>query len=417
MRLSKLSKRERLLLLVLTLCVVCASVIYLLFLPQMERLKASNQQCADARGQFATFSEALKPDHPVYSELNILDSKVRMLTSLFFPELKQEKFILLLNDQAFQAAIDPDTLQYAGIDSVNLIAAEGAEKNGQVAKDIIKELSATFRGLSENKENQPSPEEIAKENEALSKLMGSVKKQTVTMNYKGNFGDFLKFMEVIESYSRRISIDQVTMSDFSGIQDCQVKLSYYAISKLHDQDSDYLSWDLEGEYGKPDPFYGSRPMMSETSVGGSTVSTGKTKPDFSLMLNPITSDLTTVIIAKMGDKSRESYVYADNEGFEPTNIEFTEENGKFYYKYSTTREAYPKEDQRMEFTPNGNDIRLQVISIKRNGKNDNSGASLTINNNTSLKCLIDIIDDDLTKSRIKWVKKTSNIVINPNAAQ
>lgn len=411
MQLAKLSKREQILLLVLLVIGICIGGYYLAIEPQMKQMEVLKQEHEAVKVKYDEFVAAMNPKHPVYNNLSVMDSKVRMLTTLFFPELRQEKFILLLNEQVAQAGIDPSSISYTEESSYQGAGGAGQSQNGQAPQlDIIQELKDSYLGTTGDTQKKLSPEELAKQQEELMKLLVSVKKQSVNLSYQGNFGEFLEFLETLEGYSRRIAVDSVSMSDFAGIQECQVQLSYFAIPKIHEQDTDFMAWDLTGDYGKPDPFSGDRPTEKAIAQGSAVQMAAK--PDFFMMLNPITADLTTVILSKKGDKTRETYVFADNEAFEPVTIELTEKGGKYYYAYATSKEKYPTDDQPVAFVPNGNVIRFEVLSSKRNNFNDKSGIELTVVNKTSLKCQLDVTDDDPQKSRIKWVKKSSNVIIN-----
>jgi len=129
--------------------------------------------------------------------------------------------------------------------------------------------------------------------------------------------------------------------------------------------------------------------------------------DFFIMLSPITADQTTVTMGKASGMSSSSFVYADANEFVDTTLEIFKENNAYYYKYSAGGDKYPSEGS-MAFDP-GNQLDLLVLSNKRNGSDDKSGANVTIINNTDLTLNIINTGDDKTLPRFKVVSATGNV--------
>ncbi len=404
----KLSQRERTLLMILALIGILFGGYYLILKPQNSKIAELKAQELTIQAQYDEFVLATDPKNPVYKQRTIVETKAKQISSLFFPELRQEKFILLLGEQMEAAGIEADAITFTDVKSGVNVSENKDEKTEVLGPNMLKKLQVTYSGKSvqEPVAKETSDEEKAKDKELLDNVWG----ETLTLNYKGNIFSFLLFLDALESYSRRIVVDSVAMeNNGDGQQKATVQLTYYAIPKLQEEDADFMEWNLTGPYGKVDPFYGNFPTSS-TKINGTTISKASIRPDFFIMLNPISSDLTTFIMSKMGDRSRESYIYADTEGMEPVTFELTAKDGKYYYSYKSSGEKYPASGDPIEFVPSGSPLKVQVMSSLRTGASDLSGINLTVVNKTDKPLVLEIYNDD-KKSRVQLVKTTGIVSI------
>lgn len=131
--------------------------------------------------------------------------------------------------------------------------------------------------------------------------------------------------------------------------------------------------------------------------------------DFFMMLSPITADQTTVYIGQTAGTSTAPLVREDNKDFLDVEFVFNQKNGKYYFSYKAGTEKYPNNyAEGVAFEP-GNAIELSVLSNKRNGANDTSGANVTIINNTDKPLSVITSYDDKEKPRFKLVKSVGNV--------
>ena len=62
------------------------------------------------------------------------------------------------------------------------------------------------------------------------------------------------------------------------------------------------------------------------------------------------------------------------------NLELTQQGKKYYFKYYTADDMYPKDNSPEEFKPSGNSILIDILSCKRLDSDDNSGINLIVTN-------------------------------------
>lgn len=113
------------------------------------------------------------------------------------------------------------------------------------------------------------------------------------------------------------------------------------------------------------------------------------------------------------DKLGRSYVYADNQNFENVEFQIVQVDKKYYYKYKTQAEAYPKDydNDMIEFDPHGTTVNLNIISNKRNSAEDTSGINLSLINKTNLKLNVNVDYEDTKNPRVKVVNKLGSVKV------
>lgn len=104
-------------------------------------------------------------------------------------------------------------------------------------------------------------------------------------------------------------------------------------------------------------------------------------------------------------------VYGDNKGIENVEIFIEQKNGKYYCKFKTDHEAYPndKYTQTFEFIPEGNELRLVILSSARMSENDKAGVKIDIINNSSKNLTYTVMYDDTKSPRVKIDKTVGSV--------
>ena len=133
-----------------------------------------------------------------------------------------------------------------------------------------------------------------------------------------------------------------------------------------------------------------------------------------MTVKPTASDLPVIILGKGEDMETKTYIYSDEPGANEVEIQVSEAEGKYYYKYKTSYETYPKNyaSEKIQFKPIGNSISLDIMSMARNNDKDLSGLKLSVINNTKLPFIINVENDDTKTPRVKLVNQKGNVSLN-----
>lgn len=222
---------------------------------------------------------------------------------------------------------------------------------------------------------------------------------TITTKYES----FKQFLKYLQTYPIRVSIKglSLTSDQETGDLSATFTLTWYG---LQSTDRTITDTDYFGPYSaKKNSIF--EPISKFSTTTTSTTTTAKDdKEDFFIILDPITSDGTTVIIGKTGDPQGQTYARADKNAVENIEIEFYQSGSTYYYHYKTSSESYPASySSGAVFTP-GNAIEIQLISSDRTSADDLSGANATIINKTDIPVNIVKFSEDQATPRLKIVK-------------
>lgn len=352
--------------------------------------------------------------------IKIVNAKIKDKTINLFPEIKEEKVIVDLDKILTSSKLDGVSMGFSGIGlkavGNTVQSTENNDKQSNV-KSPLQGLVDEYNSIDNNNINSNT----ADNQTSSKKETANANNMTVNINYTGNYSELLSFIQQIEKYSKKIIVSNVTVSqgDNSGVSGT-IALDLYGIPKISDEDAAFLKWNIKNPYGKDNPFddlsAGINSNISNTNDTIEEIGQNKNqdKFDFVMVARPINSDLPTIMLGKANDKSKETYVYADNGSVENVSITFTQKDGKYYYKYITSGGQYPTQSDGKEFTTIGKNIVFKIYSTKRNSNKDVSGAKITITNKTDKQVNVNIEDDDNTRPRINITGQGGNVNVSRN---
>lgn len=419
----KLSKREKMLLLILLAVAFFVGGYFLLLEPQMREQSQVQIQYDEAKLKLAEQRAMSDPNNPIYAQYDILDNKVRLSTVGFFPNLDQERIITMLETRFYEAGIMPMAVQFtvSAPEIVNQIAAPAVEQPGALdllAKAYLDTVQSTASaavtvdGISAVNPDATAP---AAPEAAVQTAGSGLKAVRISASFQTTYEALQTLLKRFEEYPRRIMVEQITTAK-SGDGELSVTMviALHSIPKIHQQDEDYMQWSFEGPYGRENPFAEYDGYSSGADSGPITpAAIAAQKYDFVMRLNPIVSDASTVVLSRNNDKSGKTAVFADNAGFEDVEIEFIQKDNRYYYHYTTANQSYPTNyGEMVEFKPAGESINILVGSTPRSSKEDKSGAAVSLLNKTNLKVIVFPLDDDPTEPRFKVVKTFGDVKVN-----
>ncbi|SHH46262.1 hypothetical protein [Tepidibacter thalassicus] len=404
----KLTKREKVMLIILGGLIIIWGYYKLILNPKLEKLNQLEREVIEERTNVEKIKIEISPNSPVYKEFKIINDKVSRSTKYLFPVINQEKIIVILDDLLAKSKLDATSISFSEIGVNEVDVKKSEEKNkGFLIKNLVEE----YKG---NRKKEISQTNNDKDKNLEEKDKNELEKMTVTINYKCKYKNIIDFISKLEGYDKKIIINNISISSVNKSEENNenevkgsISLDFYSLPKIHKQDEEYLKWDFNSGYGKNDPFV--------PYAGYSEYTSGKKfeRNDFIMTVKPISSDLPTVILGRAMDKLGRSYVYADNPGFEDVEFQLIQIGKKYYYKYKTQQESYPNnyESDMIEFNPHGTTVNLNIVSNKRNSEEDNSGVNLSLINKTNLKLNVKIDYEDDKKPRVNIVNKIGNVKV------
>lgn len=407
----KLSNREKILLGSLGVLILIVAYYQFILMPQLNKIEELRTEVEEYSNKVNEVRIEISPKNKIHKEFKEINSKIALSTEDLFPKLIQEKFITIIDTISKESEVDTESIGFTEeeIDIIDYEVDEAGSQNyylkglvqiynGQSKKEVMTE------GKSQENDNK---EDVSKNETSKSQL----EKMRATINFSGKYEDIIDFVKKIEDYDKNISIKSMNINkcEESSIAG-NIVLDFYAVPKLHDQDADYLKWEIANIYGRENPF---KPFSGYTAANSKGSRYFRRNYDFFMTVKPITSDLPTVIIGKSKDTSMNTYVFADNPEFEDVEFEIIQDGDKYYYKYKTKSESYPEnyDGKGIEFKPIADAIEFYITTYKRNSENDNTGISLSVVNKSDLRLNVRIDHEDKNRPRVKVVKKTGDVII------
>ncbi|MCB2295210.1 hypothetical protein LGK95_17130 [Clostridium algoriphilum] len=446
----KVTKREQMLIGALLLVLLGYGFYQFIYIKQNQQiteLKASrdtsSQKWEQVKAKIASKDQKIEQN-------KILNSKILSKTDMLFPSIKQEEIIVILDKMIKESNIQTDVLGFSEVSSENATTVDASKTANNVvnstnATNELDKLVGDFNGTSTkdstsvntNTSNSTANTGTSTNN---SKLIGAYKME-VTLNFKGTYDELISFIEKVENYNEKIVINNINITGAQGSNiSGTLLLDFYGVPKLNNKDD--FKWDYKAPSGNGNPFVGSSSSIQVNSAVvtnkvANTVSTSvntvtksvntvtksaskvakvEVKSDFNLYAKPkISNNLHTIIIKKAKEESMKSYIYANNAGIELVEFYFTKIGSKYYYKYKTSIESYPKNfNNSIEFVPNGGNIVLDMVSQKRGSSSDLSGVNIKITNDTDKTVVVNISGDDKNKPRVNILKEKGDISVVRN---
>lgn len=427
-----ISSKEKIMLCILGIILVCFGYYNFIYTPLINKVQQLQVEEEKREQEYNDAMETINSLEDRRSDVKILKSKVTECSKEFYPVLSEEHIIVeldnLMNDSGLKGGISFESIVSESVQSQareNASIAEStmqaiAEKYSNTDDDNYKEAVQT--SSDEDMSSQDNDSETSKNDSSnnaeqndtdSNKNTENKKENTVhnlkcTVNFQGTYEELAKFLKSVEDHDKKIVINAITMGQDSlnGINGT-IKFEMYAVPKIDDEIEKYLEWNFNNTYGKATPF--------STGAATGVEQNKKETDDFVMAVKSINSDLPTVILGRGNDDTRVTYVYADRNAVENVEIELTQQGSKYYYKYRTSKENYPKQynGYGAQFVPSSEEnISLNILSENRFNSDDKSGVNIKITNNTDKLLKVNINGDDTSNPRVTVDGDSSKINVN-----
>ena len=401
------------------LCIAAIITAYynLIYSPQKQKVDTLILQKAKYDEELTQLSKEALNLQNIKKNTKIINADILGLSGDLLPPIPEEKLILIMNDLINVSGLNIGgfTISNTALESAEVVPAATSVKQESSLGVIVAEYEAlknpeektskeTTSKVS-NKDSvdtktskEESKDKTTTENKSTDKVLGStVEKVSISMGYQGSYDELNAFIKAVEDFPEKIIINNLTISASETKVTGNLTLDFYFIPKINEEE-EYMPWSYKGEYGKANPF------KATGAAGNNSVSklVAEKKYDFRMMARPTSSDLPTMILGKVGDTTRETYLYADTSEIENIELYFTEVKGKYYYKYKNNNSSYPLkfDGNGIEFKPSEEEINIDIVSMVRNSEEDVNGVNFKVYNNTNKKVYIKLEKDDKTRPRV-----------------
>ncbi|OSA88477.1 UNVERIFIED_ORG: pilus assembly protein PilO [Clostridium botulinum] len=408
----KISKKERIMLCILAIVIVGFIYYQFIYLNQTSRIKDKSKTKNELEQKYNKTIETINSLESRKSDIKVLNTKVSDKSTSFYPTISQEHLILeldkLLKDSGLEGGFIFNKIEVTGVpkteksqeDLKESTITEMTEKYNNEVNDTIEDNNSS----SNNESAKGNSEESSNSNGASSANENTpnenkkdVEQIKLELNFSGSYASLDSFLNSVRNYERKIvvnsiTITQKTIDEVTGT----IGLEVYAMPKVDGDLQKYLNWTLNNTYGKLSPF------SLDGSVGNVLEDDEKTDSDFLVSVKSITSELPSIIMGKSNDKSKATYVYANNNDVEEAEIIIIKSDDKYYYKYKTLNGGFPVSygGVGQEFTPSSDNINIKILSESRVNSDDKSALRISVVNKTDRLVNVEIDNDDSENARV-----------------
>lgn len=404
-----LSKREKILLVVLVITIVFYLGYNYIYLPNYNKYLTVLDEAENKKLRVLKLNRDLRNKEEIISAINHLKLQAYELDRAIPSYIHQEEVILTLRDIFNYNKINIQSLSFNMNEEEDIPEASSVEEiltnyekliNGQGNIDLSKYLPQ-IKKEEDTKNNNNEEDKGEKEVEFF----------TVNLSYSGEYANLKNALLQMEQRGQKIIVKNISISSSENGIVGNISLAF---PYFQDGSIDNFKWNIFDEYGNDNPFTNSFRSVALEEPNNSSNTTEDTenqipvKSDFYIILKPKTSDMSTSTIGK--SPYRHTAIHSDNPNIENIDLIIKEENGSFLYNYNNSIRGFPKERDNFEsFTPLGKDIIVTVYSQPRNNPKDTSGIILNVTNETERDVIINIINDDENNPRITINRKAGTV--------
>ncbi|WP_315078219.1 pilus assembly protein PilO [uncultured Clostridium sp.] len=419
----KISKKEKMMLSMLAIVFVGFIYYQFIYLNQTSKISEKTKSKNELEQKYNNTMETINSLEDRKSEIKILNTKVSDKSDSFYPTISQEHLILeldkLLKDSGLEGGFIFNKIEVAEVPKTeksqeNLkesTITQMTEKYNDEVNDVIENNESSSKNessKSNSSEVSNSKESSISDNGNSNENKRDVEQVKLELNFSGSYVALDTFLNSIRNYERKIVVNTITISqktidEITGT----IGLEVYAMPKVNDDLGKYLNWTLNNTYGKLSPF------SLDGSVGNVISDAEKPDSDFLASVKSITSELPSIIMGKSNDKSKATYVYANNNDVEEAEFIITKSDDKYYYKYKTANGSYPSSyvGVGQEFTPSLDNINIKILSENRVNSDDKSGLRINVTNKTDKLVNVEIDSDDSQNARVTINGDNKNISV------
>ncbi|MCM1990843.1 hypothetical protein [Oceanirhabdus seepicola] len=392
-----MTRREKVM--VMVLFAVISMFLYSKFLlnPRQEKLQSLREEKIQLEQRVKMIDQKDRRDKQNIKLIEELTKEVNSLSLDLFNFIGEEDVIAVMDEIIDNSGIHINNMSITQ-KSNEILSINSSEGVNGTEKSSIEQAYDKVSASNKDEVAKEDIQEMESQNDDVEGNGVSIAKMGVTLSYKGDFNQLMKFISEIEAFRRKIVIRNINITSGEMFQlTGNIALELYYLPIMNDE-----------EYMK---FYNSadrnNPFVSK-NLDSTILDFMTKKADVSMMLKPTSSDLPTMNI-NLSNGNSESAVVLESATYENCKISIREEEEKYYIKYSIGDLNFPHSGYEI-FTPNSEDmIKIEVSSTKRNSDKDNNGVNVIIENETSLPVKVKVIGDDQERPRFLLIDSVGKV--------
>lgn len=244
----KLTKRERIMLIVLAAVAIVALSYYLLFRPQLAKIETLNAELAGYDQRIADVESELQTGGNLDAELEAARQRISERTKRFYPEDLQDQLILTLDDLLTRNGLVSNAYTFGRltVKDVAQAAPAGDANSANASAFLAKDLTSQYNQLP-SVAAQMEAQSPVDNNEVVTGAIvptgtgsgqgGTVQSMNVSLQVSGTYDGLLQFMRDVEGQQKAIVVNSLQVNkDEAGQAMATMSLDFFAVPKLFGTD-------------------------------------------------------------------------------------------------------------------------------------------------------------------------------------
>ncbi len=430
----KLSVREKRLLILLLLIAFGAGYFKYLYLPlkiDNETLKLDNQSL---KTQEANISQLIMTKDELLYKIQELKAVSRQLTKELPPYVAEEYMIMDFLDSIYANNIDVSSISFSNsgqnakanetVESVDdvLLLYEQSINNRNQKISALKDIVAMNKNESGQSKQDEEGKDIKSDENVTSALVMTVSLQGTYENMKSLIKDLNEFESMI--IIRNVSFQRGERESKLVNTGMQLEFPYFDDNSKYDLEE----WDsLPLRPIEKDPFdeYNPKPItkkmprvkkQDKDKIEEKLIVETKKTPtiannlvDFYITATTFNKQNFAFNIGKKGDRF---YRLSSDRVDEILELYITEVEGKLSFAIGSIERPLTKNTRLVNFKPESDVINVKLVSSPRLGDDDIAIAKLKILNDSNVKVVVYIEDEDMVSPRVEIVKQGDVVIKN-----
>lgn len=207
----KLSKREKTLLVFIGIALVLAAFYMLVYTPSEESKRRSEDDLDTIETEFQLKQSRVSKAAADKARTEKLEGQIREKAKKYFGFVKQEEFVLILNQFCKKSGVTLNDAQYEGDGSLWWEDLDVLDKADSIINSAAGNSIETKDGGTETTKpapvSSPKPEDSKKKAAELAVTLGINRLVSSTVVVEGTYKEIRKFLSLIDNYDRIIVID------------------------------------------------------------------------------------------------------------------------------------------------------------------------------------------------------------------
>ncbi len=225
--------------------------------------------------------------------------------------------------------------------------------------------------------------------------------QNIAITFDGNFEEIMSFFKAMETNLRKVYLAQVSLTSMDdGTLGGTLNISF--VSYIDANNFDQYQLDLKMNSGKSNPFT----PYSGFGVKKAVIVPAEPDPNLYIYLNSYLDNAQKVIVGQYKAQGSELNFNENKQ----TKVKMTLTGNKDAFGYTLTLNGAVLKSKGTVTLENGI-IQIKVLSLKRKDAKDLVSIVLDVDNQSSAKAVLTILNDDSVKPRVKKGVISNNVTI------